>query len=174
VNEAFGTTAQDYTFYFAYGSNMAAERISRRIPAAKKLCTAKLTNYCLQFHKVAQDGSGKCDIVPDSSPDAVVYGVLFKFLRQDFAELDRIEGPGYKRITIQVTTEAIGTVPAETYVATAVDSDLLPYSWYKQHVLRGAIASNLPAAYIASLESVPCVEDWDRARHTREIAIYAD
>jgi gamma-glutamylcyclotransferase len=174
VTKAPGATAQDYTFYFAYGSNMAVERITRRIPAAEKLCTAKLTDYCLQFHKVAQDGSGKCDIVPDTSPDAVVYGVLFKFLRQDFAEMDRIEGPGYKRITVPVTAESVGTVSAETYVAMTVDSKLLPYSWYKQHVLRGAIASELPAAYIANLEAVPSVEDPDRARHAREIAIYAD
>ena len=145
-------TSPDFTFYFAYGSNMAVERVTRRIPAAEKLCSAMLADYCLQFHKVSKDGSGKCDIVPDTRADAVVYGVLFKFLRHDLAEMDRIEGPGYQRITVSVTAQSIGTVPAETYVATTVDPGLLPYSWYKQHVLRGAIAGDLPAAYIAILE----------------------
>jgi len=173
VTQTTRTTVQDYTFYFAYGSNMGVERLTRRIPAAEKLCLAKLANHSLRFHKVSQDGSGKCDIVPDASPDAVVYGVLFKFLRHDLAELDRVEGPGYKRITVLVTTESLGTVSAETYVATTVDPDLLPYYWYKQHVLHGAIASDLPAAYIAILESVPSIEDPDRERHAREVAIYA-
>ena len=165
-------SAPDYIFYFAYGSNMAVERVTRRIAAAEKLCSAKLADYCLQFHKVSKDGSGKCDIVPAVSPDAVVYGVLFKFLRHDLAEMDRIEGPGYKRITVRVMAESIGTVSAETYVATTVDPGLLPYSWYKQHVLRGAIAGALPAAYIELLESVPSIEDPDRERHAREVAIY--
>lgn len=173
MTEATGTNAQGYTFYFAYGSNMAVERVTRRIAAAEKLCSASLADYSLRFHKVSRDGSGKCDIVPATSPDALVYGVLFKFLRRDFAEMDRIEGPGYKRITVQVTAESVGMVSAETYVATTVDPGLLPYSWYKQHVLRGAIASDLPAAYIAILESVPSIEDPDRARHAREVAIYA-
>jgi hypothetical protein len=129
-------------------------------------------NYCLRFHKVSQDGSAKCDIVLSDSPDAVVYGVLFRVSMRDLAELDRIEGPGYRRIQVQVKSESVGTVAAETYVATAIDPGLLPYSWYKQHVLRGAIASDLPAAYIASLEAMPCVADPDRARHAREMAIY--
>jgi gamma-glutamylcyclotransferase (GGCT)/AIG2-like uncharacterized protein YtfP len=167
-------TARAYKFYFAYGSNMAAERMTRRIPAAEIFCAAKLAAYSLQFHKVGSDGSGKCDVVQCDSPGAAVYGVLFRVQQHDLLELDRYEGPGYSRTTVTVATDSGEILAAATYVALKSNPQLLPYSWYKEHVLRGATVAGLPASYIATLKSVECVEDPDRARHMRELAIYGE
>jgi len=173
MSKSVANAGQGQAFYFAYGSNMAAERLSSRVPAARKYVNAELARYCLRFHKASADGSGKCDVVLSDSPDAVVYGVLFSLHDADLVTLDRIEGSGYRRIYTDVVT-ATGTVlRAATYVATKTQAGLRPYSWYREHVLRGAIANGLPAAWIAKLEAVACDEDPDRARHAREIAIYA-
>jgi gamma-glutamylcyclotransferase (GGCT)/AIG2-like uncharacterized protein YtfP len=164
---------QVHPFYFAYGSNMAAERLASRVPAARKYANAELTGYGLRFHKVGADGSGKCDIVLSDSPDAVVYGVLFSVQDADLFTLDRIEGSGYRRVYVDVATVTGAILRAATYVATKTAAGLRPYCWYREHVLRGAMSNGLPAACIASLEGIACDEDPDRARHARELAIYA-
>jgi len=165
---------EGHLFYFAYGSNMAVERLASRVPAARKYANAELTGYSLCFHKVSTDGSGKCDIVPSDRPDAVVYGVLFRVGEADLDTLDSIEGSGYRRVPVDVATATGAILRAATYVATKTAAGLRPYCWYREHVLRGAITNDLPAAWIAILEAVACDKDQDRARHVRELAIYTE
>ena len=168
------TNAGDGVFYFAYGSNMSTARLVQRIPVAVKLCNARLEGYRLQFHKIGQDGSGKCDVVQTSAADAVVHGVLYEIDSAALKALDIFEGAGrgYRRLTVGVLRDNAGPIAAETYVATAIDPTLRPFCWYREHVLRGARESGLPAHYVSFIESVDCCPDPDRARHARELAIY--
>jgi hypothetical protein len=103
----------------------------------------------------------------------VVHGGLFRIDAADRPALDRAEGlgQGYEAREVALTTES-GTVTALTYVATEKRPDLLPYSWYLQHVLIGAQAWRLPHRYIASIASLPSVADPDTARHAMELSIY--
>jgi hypothetical protein len=48
--------------YFAYGSNIAGERLSARIPGARKVCNAILPEHRLRFRNSDSGKSGKCDI----------------------------------------------------------------------------------------------------------------
>ena len=163
------------TYYFAYGSNMAVERLAKRVPSAKKICVVSLRGYLLKFHKVSNDNSGKCDAVPSGNTEDRLYGILFKVKREELEKLDAFEG-GYKRKVITVVSEADETFEnVETYIAmpAKTSSELRPYSWYKEHVLRGAKASGLPAAYISKIDAVACDEDTDIERHAREMAIYS-
>ena len=48
--------------YFAYGSNMASERLLARIPGARKVCNTILHDHRLRFRKSDNGKSGKCDI----------------------------------------------------------------------------------------------------------------
>ncbi len=48
----------------------------------------------------------------------------------------------------------------------------LPLTWYKEHVLRGAIEHQLPKSIITVIEMSKAVEDEDYERATRERAIY--
>ena len=164
-----------HVHYFAYGSNMAVERLTSRVSSASKVCVAQLQGHVLRFHKVSDnDGSAKCDVARTENPEDTVHGVLFRVTRVDLEILDRYEGLGYgyERKSLTVIAESGEAFDAETYVATSIDPTLRPYAWYKEHVLRGAQASGLPEHYIAMIESVECDEDQDWARHVRELAIY--
>lgn len=162
-------------YYFAYGSNMAVERLKNRVESAEKICVTKLEGYLLMFHKVSKkDGSGKCDIINTGKLEDKVYGVLFKVQSNNLGTLDKYEGRGYgyERTLVKVTSESGETFDAETYVATDINTDIRPYLWYKEHVLRGAKASGLPEAYISMINAVDCDEDPDLERQVREMAIY--
>jgi gamma-glutamylcyclotransferase len=160
--------------YFAYGSNMSIERITQRIPGIRAVSGATLQGHALRFHKLGRDGSGKCDVVRADSLGAVVHGVLYELAERDLAELDRFEGcgKGYERITVTVEPYTGPASAAQTYIATNIDPQLVPFCWYREHVLRGAVAAGLPADYIEMLKSIACSADPDRERHDRELAIY--
>ena len=86
--------------------------------------------------------------------------------------LDRIEGlgMGYGRKTVTVFGDR--TLVAATYFATHLDPSMLPFTWYKQHVVIGAREARLSPSYIADIEAIPAIVDTDRRRERRELAIY--
>jgi gamma-glutamylcyclotransferase len=162
--------------YFAYGSNMALERIQARVPNAQALGRAVLAGYRLAFHKINRaDGSGKCDVQLCAQPDAAVHGALYRVSEADLRVLDGYEGRGhaYERSYLAVTDVHGQTQTACIYVALDIDPSVKPFSWYKEHVLRGAVANALPAHYLAMIEAVESHDDPDAERHARELAIYA-
>lgn len=165
-----------HTLYFAYGSNMAVERLKSRISSAQKSCIAMLPRHELKFHKVSKkDGSGKCDAAFTGNSDNKVLGVLYLIELCELKELDSFEGLGYgyerKRVTVHsITGEAF---EAETYTATNIDPARRPFDWYKEHVLQGAMRNGLPSDYIAMIKAVVADVDLDTERRARELAIYA-
>lgn len=161
--------------YFAYGSNMAVERLGARIPSARLLGPATLAGHALRFDKPgSRDGTGKCDACPTGRAADAVLGALYSIEPGDLPHLDAVEGAGhgYERRTVPVTTAAGETRQAETYIATRHEPGLRPLDWYKEHVLRGARSLGLPAAYVAGIEAVAADADADGARRARELAIY--
>lgn len=160
-------------YYFAYGSNMAIERLTARVPSAQLISVAELIGHALKFHKLGdKDGSGKCDAVHSGSDDDRVYGALYSILESDVPALDNIEGPGYRRKLVTVRSEDIGKVEAQTYLAIRIDPCLRPLDWYKEHVVRGAKGLGLSASYIEAIEAVACEIDTDASRRAQELAIY--
>ena len=164
----------DRILYFAYGSNMAPERLQARVPSAEGLGVALLRGYQLKFHKSGKDGSAKCDASRTGDMDDEVHGVLYSMATGELAALDGFEGlgHGYERRTVLV--ERAGGEPVETqvYVATHFDPTSHPFDWYLEHVLRGADAALLPEAYVKAIRAVRCVTDHDEARRARELSIY--
>ena len=163
------------TLCFAYGSNMAVERLHSRVGTVELVCVATLAAHALRFHKPgSRDGSGKCDAAPTGNPDDRVYGAVYSIRSEQMPALDRIEGAGsgYERRTMTVVAMSGASYRVETYLATLIDPRLRPFDWYKEHVLRGARALGLPAGYVAAIEAVEVVVDTDDARRTRELAIY--
>jgi gamma-glutamylcyclotransferase len=144
---------------FAYGSNMLIGKIRQFAPSAAYIGVARLQGYRLAWHKPgAIDHSGKCDIVP-SGQEACVYGVLYDIADEELPALNAAEG-GYTLEDVDV--ECSGErVRAKAYIAVKHDSSLLPYAWYKTLVVAGARAANLPAFYVAQLESVEAMQDPD-------------
>ena len=165
---------RDSVLYFSFGSNMSEKRLLRRI-SASKIGVALLSGHKLCFHKLSTaDGSAKCDIKETGQPDDFVLGVLYDIEENQKPILDIIEGLGYgydiKTVSLKIDDRSFD---AFTYYATSIDSSLMPYHWYKQHVLEGAIENEMPEEYIGSIKAVEAITDTDSARRDLELSIYS-
>lgn len=161
--------------YFAYGSNMSSARLLERTPSAKPIGRCTLRGHDLRFHKAGADGSSKCDAFFTGSDDHLVHGVLFEIHAAEKPALDKAEslGWGYEEKSVTVIAENGALHQALTYVALRFDRELLPYAWYRNHVLRGANEWALPQDYIRSkIESIKTKEDTDELRNTKEWAVH--
>ncbi|SDN94978.1 gamma-glutamylcyclotransferase family protein [Vreelandella arcis] len=158
---------------FTYGSNMSTHRLAARIPA-RLVTTAKLSDYRLAFHQHSSDGSGKCDIVPVTDQGAV-YGVIWEVASHHKPTLDGFESLGHAYDETWLTVTDLNNhqpLDVQAYVGKVTAPGILPYSWYKQHVLAGAREHQLPPAYIRALEGIKAWDDPDAERHAREMAIH--
>ncbi len=153
---------------------MSTPRIRRRVESATVVSTARLIHHTLRFHKKSIDGSAKCGIENTNNPADIVHGVVFEILASDKRILDRYEGlgHGYEEKQVSLILPHGGAVDARTYYATHIDTSLMPYHWYKEHVLRGACEHSLPTAYIAAIEAVTSIADPDQQNHIQELSIY--
>lgn len=160
--------------YFAYGSNMSSLRLQARLASATRVSVGRLAGHRLVFHKVGDDGSGKCDAWSTGNPADQVCGVVFDIAEREKGILDRIEGLGigYEEEWVALLTPGRGVLEAFTYRATRIDPSLRPYHWYKEHVLAGANENHLPDAYVRTIERVPAIDDPDQVRRAREAEIY--
>jgi gamma-glutamylcyclotransferase len=160
--------------YFAYGSNMSPRRLRSRTPSAEMVGLFTLQGHKLKFHKVGKDGSGKCNAWNSGSREDIVEGVVFKLDENQVADLDKAEGLGYgyEKRWVEVESDDGMRVRVFAYFATRVDDDLSPFSWYLEHVLRGASHAGLTERYIAAIGKVSAIADPDKARERAELDIY--
>ncbi len=160
--------------YFAYGSNMSLNRLRQRVPSAVSLGTFSLFDHELRFHKHGRDDSGKCDAYYTGETSNVVIGVLYKIAETEKAVLDRAEGlgHGYDEKKVFVSDIQGNVEMAVTYYATNINESLLPYTWYKEHVLIGAVEANLPDEYMAVIHAIRAVQDHDIEREAEQRAIH--
>lgn len=167
--------ARDYCMkYFAYGSNMSLRRIQFRIPNAQWVGNYRLEQYALRFHKKSIDGSGKCDAFFTGNDEDYVLGTVYEISEEDKQTLDIIEGvgAGYEIKSVSVDDESGVPIEAFLYYATDIDPSRKPYSWYKIHVLTGALEAFFPQAYLESINNIDVIVDQDKARELQELAIY--
>lgn len=160
--------------YFSYGSNMSISRITDRVPSANVIDTGRVLKHVLKFHKVSKDGSSKCDIYETGDDSSEVFGVLFEIDEKEKQNLDRKEGLGYgyDQKDVEVIISETEKINAMTYYATKTQADLKPYTWYKEHVVRGAKENKLPDNYIEKLENIEAIVDPDPQRSEKEMKIY--
>jgi len=153
---------------------MASERLLARIPGARKVCNAILPDHRLRFRKSDNGKSGKCDIEMTGNRLDRVHGAVYQISDQDKTVLDQYEGlgVGYNDKLVELSSDNKQLLSAITYYALLTDEAMIPYHWYKGHVLHGAIEHRLPTDYISMIEAVPSKKDPDTARSVRELAIY--
>jgi gamma-glutamylcyclotransferase len=141
---------------------MLTERIKARANDANPLSIAHITGRRLTFHKIAtrKNGSrtGKCDICIDPDPKAVVYGVLFEIPESQFDDLNTFE-KGYSLVELVVHSPRLGAVTAVADLADRTDATLIPYDWYRDLVLEGALQHAIPKPYIRDYIQSVRVED---------------
>lgn len=161
-------------YYFAYGSNMASQRLRRRLPSAEPIGPARLDGYRRTFNVYStRDGSAKCNAVPDAVGPGL-FGVVFRIDPAERLLLDRFEGTGveYRAVRVRVVLLCGRAEDALTYLGTRIDVSRLPFHWYKEHVLRGALEHNLPDEQIAQIRAVASLADPDSVRAAAELGIY--
>jgi len=154
---------------------MSEKRLQCRGINITTVGSAKLLSHKLIFHKVSIDGSGKCDIYYTNNNLDITYGVVFQIHEKDKNLLDSIEGKGSGYEEKNITVYLINSEkPLEvfTYYATNIDDSLIPYCWYKKHVLLGAENNHLPEDYIEYIKNIPCNKDPDNNREVKELSIY--
>ena len=139
--------------YFAYGSNLLFARLHARCSSIVHVGVARLEQHRLHFNKPGSDDSGKCGIESVDSEEYVL-GVMYQMAKNEKPVLDRIEGNGYGYTDrqIEVHTEQ-GLVECFTYYPTVLDTETIPYDWYKAFVLEGAIENRFPAHYVEMIAS---------------------
>lgn len=157
--------------YFAYGSNLHPLRLAERAPSSVLVGVAGLADHGLRCHKLASDGSAKCDVVPEAG--GMVRGALFRLDECDLPRLDAAE-QGYDRVEVRVSVEGRAR-DAFTYRARPerIAPELLPYRWYRELVLLGARHHGLPEAYVASLGALAVRDDPDAMRGAAMDALVA-
>ena len=161
--------------YFAYGSNLSTERLTKRVPSAELITTGKLTHHRLVFHKIGRDGSAKCNAFFTGQLDDYLYGALYTINPDHKKHLDQVEGlgNGYETKQVVIVTERKRSIKAFTYFATRIAANIEPFHWYKQHVLSGAKEHCFPEPYIEKIALIDSLEDRDRKRTTQELDIYS-
>ena len=125
----------------------------------------------LKFHKRGQDASAKCNITQTGKTADVVYGAIYEMLASERHVLDKVEGlnTGYSLAHIEIADQ--GT--AFFYVAEKeyIDNDLLPFDWYKEFVVAGGRFHAFPETYLAQINRINAMPDYDEARHQQHMTI---
>lgn len=142
--------------YFAYGSNMHHEHLSRRCPSAEFLVAARLDGYRTAFTRFSPARQcGVLDIVPAAGE--CVWGGLFSLAAADLTELDLAEAvaqEGYQRILVEVTRHddrQLATGVVSYQVAAPLAEPVATSTAYLEIVLSGARQCKLPENYLRRL-----------------------
>ena len=144
------------SLYFAYGSNLSADRMLERVPSAVARAAARLPGWRLTTDKRGRDGSGKANLRQDARGE--VWGAVYAIADEHWRALDAREA-GYARITVEVISSANERLRVFTYVSERLTRDPVPFGWYKRLVVDGARRHGLPRAWLDFLEALPERED---------------
>ncbi|XP_011305035.1 gamma-glutamylcyclotransferase-like [Fopius arisanus] len=152
--------------YFAYGSNLLAERIHINNPTAVRKGVGLLENYRLDFSGYARRWRGApATIVPDNQ--AHVWGAIWEIDKSNLPDLDRQEGvdvnhyfsldvdvksPDGKIFKCRVYQQCNN--PKESLDVSNLPSDRQPSYSYLSTIIAGAQESGIPSDYINFLKSI--------------------
>ncbi len=140
--------------YFAFGANMASRVVrTRRRVNPSRAEAACLTGYRLVFEDrgIPLLEPAFASIREDTGGE--VWGVLYHFTADEFACLDRFEGPNYRLIEVEVEGRESGRQSAFAYVACRVVKGKRPSRRYLDLLKEGAIEHQLPGRYLEELDS---------------------
>ena len=137
--------------YFAFGSNMSAQRMNDRLGWSPSRSGAILHNYEMVFNKHSNDG-GKANIM--YSPGNQVEGILYSVNEEDLLILDKYEGVAtdqYKRYDIKIQDNNKKYIEAVAYKALNTGKLFAPTEEYLNYILEGK--EFLSLEYYSKLES---------------------
>ena len=141
--------------YFAFGSNMSAQRMHDRLGWSPSSSGAILPDYEMIFNNHSNDG-GKANIM--SSPGNIVEGILYSVIEEDLLIFDKYEGVAakqYKRHEIEVRNNNKNSITAVTYKALNTGKVSAPTEEYLSYILEGK--EFLSPGYYAKLKSTKTI-----------------
>lgn len=142
-------------YYFAYGSNMNGLQMLKRCPTSSLFGKGVLKGYKLDFTISAPErwnGGGCADVVP--TQDGEVWGLLYVVTSTDEENLDRAEGPRYRKIRKSIQTEDGKSVEAFLYEVIDKASPKKPSAQYLKPIKDAALKNQLPKEYINFLNAI--------------------
>ncbi|GAB3100531.1 gamma-glutamylcyclotransferase family protein [Pseudomaricurvus hydrocarbonicus] len=148
-------------YYFAYGSNMNAERMLDRGLRFHRALSGNLHGLGLAFNKRAADAPHRAYANVVHATGSRVEGVLYQLCDEaEIAKMDPFEGAPrlYSRDIYEVET-AEGVIAAWVYIANRamITEGLRPERWYLEHLL--AAKPYLSQGYYERLLLTPCLDD---------------
>ncbi|XP_030567926.1 gamma-glutamylcyclotransferase-like [Drosophila novamexicana] len=173
LNQSLPEVHNSRFYYFAFGSNMLAQRIHIQNPTAEIVGPVTLENYRLDFATLPFDrwDGAVATIVPTEG--SILWGTLWEIDVINLADIDNQEGVHlqlYRPITVHVKLHGNDTdteIPARAYVLVhqpennvhafapnMVPEDRQPSKTYLQVLVKGAIESGIPESYIKFLRSI--------------------
>jgi gamma-glutamylcyclotransferase len=159
---------------------MSSKRLTdkERCPGAISFGIAVLYQYVFSFNKKSKEsiGSGKGNITFTGNPSDEVWGVVFEIPKNEEHALDIAEGFNighYSKEEIKVISEK-QEFEVIAYIANSkfIDNAEVPFDWYKNHCIKGAIEFNLPIEYTDFLQSFGSKKDTDTKKSDKEFSIY--
>lgn len=142
-------------YYFAYGSNLDQNQMTKRCPESKLIDVAFLEDYRLDFTIYSEDrNSGCADIVKEKGKR--VWGLVYSVSKNDLEKLDKYEGcpTNYHRIDIIVSYNSGKSVYAYAYEVTNKQSFIKPSSEYLGIIKTAAEKFNFPKDYRKLLNKI--------------------
>jgi gamma-glutamylcyclotransferase (GGCT)/AIG2-like uncharacterized protein YtfP len=142
-------------YYFAYGSNMAADQMARRVPSAKRVGVGMLTGYQLVFNRRGSYRPGGVASIEETKDDErKVYGVIWEVENADLASLDEIEDPAAYTRRLQTVMTLDGRKHS-CYVYEAIpEGTFEPDPGYVKILTEAALEADLPEQYLSELQAL--------------------
>ena len=144
--------ASRHTFYFAYGTNMNAEKMNICQIEYSGRQSGKLNGYEFVFDQKRLNGTVGANI--RMKKKSTVHGVLYTCSTDSLDKLDRYEGNSYSRQIVEILTKSGDWVDAHTYIGYEEPSDDTTKTIskdYLEHILCGR--DLLPEHYLAFLKT---------------------
>ena len=125
--------------YFAFGSNMNADRMHERLGWSAKRFAATLPDFRLLFNKQVPSGRWcVANITP--APGQSVEGIAYTLKHRDLDVLDGYEGVAeghYERLPVTIFTASGEAFAAIAYSALKTGPEFPPTREYLNHLLAG-------------------------------------
>lgn len=142
--------------YFAYGSNMSQQQMSKRCSSARLIGSGVLKNHKLDFTISAPErwgGGGCADVVYKEGSE--VWGLVYQLSQVDIENLDNAEGPRYRRKLVSIDVADIPNLEAFVYEVVDKAPFKSPDQNYLDIIKQAASEYNFPMSYQDFLDSIP-------------------
>ncbi|KAH7727197.1 Protein C44B7.7 [Aphelenchoides avenae] len=151
-----GNVASDFFYYFAFGSNLLADRIHVQIKGAVFETVGVLDDHELTFFDMGARWRGAVASI-EPQKGSLVWGCVWRVPNSFAEELDRQES-GYHRLAVPIIVPLQNNrrITCRTYqYSNPLRTRQPPSPHYKTVIVSGAIEHKLPSEYIKWLKTIP-------------------